>query len=178
MTGTRFQFVPYRGVGPATQDMMAGRVDLMFDLAANALPHVRAGASRPMPSWPKVAWASRPISRRWTRPAFPDSTFRPWQSIWVPKGTPRDVDHQAQCGSRGGSGRPSVRQRLTDLGAGNSPARASRRRKRSAHCNRAEIEKWWPIIKEANIKVRESIMLIFSSWPMLSKKDFALSPTA
>jgi tripartite-type tricarboxylate transporter receptor subunit TctC len=43
MTGTKFQFVPYRGAGPATQDLVAGQIDLMFDQFANALPQVRAG---------------------------------------------------------------------------------------------------------------------------------------
>ena len=66
-TGTRFQFVPYRGNGPAMQDMIAGRIDLMFDLVGNSLPACALAASRPMPSWPRTGWQLRRIFQRWTR---------------------------------------------------------------------------------------------------------------
>ena len=91
MTGTRFQSVPYRGLGPATKDSIAGRIDLMFDLAANALPHVRAGSLKVHAILSKSRLGIAPDIPTVDEAGVPGLYVSSWQSIWVPKGTPKPV---------------------------------------------------------------------------------------
>ena len=151
LTGTRFQFVPYRGVGPAIQDMIAGRVDLMFDLVANSLPHVRSRQIK--------AHAILASSRLAIAPDIPtvdEAGVRglhvsSWQAIWVPKGTPKDVIAKLNAAVVDALSDATVRRRLSDL-AQDIPPRDQQAPKALRALQRAEIEKWWPIITAAKIK--------------------------
>jgi tripartite-type tricarboxylate transporter receptor subunit TctC len=150
-TGTRFQFVPYRGVGPAMQDMVAGQIDMMFDVTANSLPQVRAGtikayavtAKRRLPALPDV-----PTVDEAGLPGFYASN---WRALFVPKGTPKDVIGKLNAAVVDALADPTVRQRLADLGQ-EIPPREQQTPEALGALHKAEIEKWWPIIKAANIK--------------------------
>jgi tripartite-type tricarboxylate transporter receptor subunit TctC len=151
-TGTRFQVVPYRGVGPAIQDMIAGRIDLMIDLVANSLPQVRDGNIK--------AYAVLAKSRLGTAPEIPtvDEAGLPglhvssWQAMWVPKGTPKAVIGKLNAAVVEALGDPTVRQRLTNI-AQEIPPRDEQTPEALGKLQKAEIENWWPIIKAAGIKI-------------------------
>jgi tripartite-type tricarboxylate transporter receptor subunit TctC len=150
-TGTRFQFVPYRGLGPALQDLLAGRTDLMFDLVANSLPQVRAGSVK--------AYAVTTGSRLAAAPNIPTVDeaglsglyVSSWQALWVPKSTPKNLIDKLNAAVVDALADPAVRQRLVDLGQ-EIPPREQQKPEALGTLQKAEIEKWWPIIKAANIK--------------------------
>jgi tripartite-type tricarboxylate transporter receptor subunit TctC len=151
-TGASLQVVPYRGVGPATQDMIAGRIDLMFDLVANSLPQIRAGSVK--------AYAVLAKNRLGTAPEIPtvDETGLPglyvssWQAMWAPKATPQEVVAKLNAAVVDALGDTAVRQRLVAI-AQEIPPREQQTPEALGRFHKAEIEKWWPIIKAANIKV-------------------------
>jgi tripartite-type tricarboxylate transporter receptor subunit TctC len=150
-TGTRFRFVPYRGgLGPAMQDLVAGQIDFMIDTAANSLPQVRAGRIKDLCADGEGASAGRgrhPDRRRgWTARAL-----RPELASRV------RAEGHAQSVTRlnfaivAGLADPTVRRRLTDIGQEIFPKEQQTPQALAAY-QKAEIEKWWPIVKEANIK--------------------------
>jgi tripartite-type tricarboxylate transporter receptor subunit TctC len=139
-TNTRFQFVPYRGGAPAMQDLVGGQIDLMCAEASQTLTYVRAGKMK--------AFAVMNTDEIGT----PGTYISFWHGLWVQKGTPKDAIIKLNGAVVDALADPTVRQRLTDLGQ----VIATREQQtpaalRSYH--KAEIEKWWPIIKAANIKV-------------------------
>ncbi|MCC6776875.1 MAG: tripartite tricarboxylate transporter substrate binding protein BugD [Hyphomicrobiales bacterium] len=150
-TGTRFQIVPYRGLGLALNDLLAGQIDFMIDLPVNALPQVRAGTIK--------AYAVTARSRMTIAPEIPtvDEAGLPgfyvstWSALWAPGGTPRDVIDRLNAAVVEGLADPAVRARLGDLGQDIYP-REQQTPEALAGFHKDEIEKWWPIIKAANIK--------------------------
>ena len=90
-TGTQFRFVPYRGGGPAVQDMVSGQVDLMFDQAANALGPVRGGTIKAYAVMSKTRWASLPEVPAIDESGVAGLYVSYWHAMWAPKGTPKDV---------------------------------------------------------------------------------------
>jgi tripartite-type tricarboxylate transporter receptor subunit TctC len=90
-TGTRFQFVPYRGTGPAMQDLVAGQIDLMFDQAANSLPQVRNGNVKAFAVTAKSRLPSAPDIPTMDEAGMPGFYISVWHGLWVPKGTPKDI---------------------------------------------------------------------------------------
>jgi tripartite-type tricarboxylate transporter receptor subunit TctC len=145
-TGTRFQLVPYRGAAPIMQDLLAGRIDLMFDFAANSLPQVHFGTVK--------AYAVTAPSRLPTAPDIPtvDEAGLPgfyisaWEGVWVPKGTPKDVIGKLNTAIVAALANPSVRRQLAELGQDIYP-RDQQTPEALGALQRAEIKKWWPIIK-------------------------------
>ena len=151
LTGTRFQFAPYRGTAPAMQDLAAGHIDLMFDQAINSLPQVRAGNIRAYAVTSKsrhVLLADVPTVDEAGLPGF---YFYFWHALWVPKGTPKDVIAKLNAAVVEALAEPKVRQRLADL-AQEIPLRQEQTPSALHAFQKAEIEKWWPLIKAANIK--------------------------
>ncbi len=152
MTGTRFQFVPYsRGAAPAMQDLIAGQVDLMFDQTSHSLPHVRAGkikayavtANARLPSAPDIPTADEA--------GLPGFYVSVWAGMWAPRGTPAGVIAKLNGGVMRALADQKVRERFADLGQ-EVPAPALQTSEGFGAFHRAEIDKWWPIIKAANIK--------------------------
>jgi tripartite-type tricarboxylate transporter receptor subunit TctC len=150
-TGTRFQFVPYRGNAPALQDLMAGQIDLMIDNPTNSLPQVRAGNIKAFAVTAKNRLASAPDIPTVDEAGLPKFYISHWHALWVPKGTPKDVIVKLNAAVVDSLADPAVRARLADLGQEIFPPEQQTPETLRAF-QRAEIEKWWPIIKAANIK--------------------------
>lgn len=150
-TGTRFQFVPYRGAPLALQNLMGGQIDLMFDQSTTALPHVRAGKIRAYAVTATKRLSSAPDIPTVDEAGVPGLYMSIWSAFWVPKGTPRDIVAKLNAAVVDALSDPTVRSRLADLGQEIFP-RDRQTAEALGKFHKAEIEKWWPIIKAANIK--------------------------
>jgi tripartite-type tricarboxylate transporter receptor subunit TctC len=151
VTGTRFQFVPYRGAAPAMQDLVAGQIDLMFDQASNALPHVRNKTIRAYAVTAKTRLASAPDIPTVDEAGLPGFHIAIWRGFWAPRGTSRVVVARLNAAVVDALADPQVRQRITDLGQ-DIPPRDDQTPARLRAVQEAEIAKWWPIVKSANVK--------------------------
>jgi tripartite-type tricarboxylate transporter receptor subunit TctC len=152
VTGTKFTFVPYRGAGPALQDMVAGNIDLMFDQAANALPQVRNGNIHAYAVTGKTRLTSAPDIPTVDEAGMPGFYISVWHGLWLPKGTPKNIVMRLNAAVREALADPVVRQRLVELGQDLPPVDQQSPEALYAY-HKAEIEKWHPIIKAAGIKV-------------------------
>jgi tripartite-type tricarboxylate transporter receptor subunit TctC len=150
-TGTRFQYIPYRGVGLAVQDLVAGQIDLMFTSAASSLPQIRAGGIK--------VYAVTANKRLSVAPDIPtvDEAGQPglygsvWFALFAPKGTPKSIITKLNAAVADALADAVVRSRLIDLGQ-ELPPREQQTPEALGALQKAEIEKWWPIIKAAGIK--------------------------
>jgi tripartite-type tricarboxylate transporter receptor subunit TctC len=150
-TGTSFGFVPYRGGAPAMQDLVSGQVDIMFDQAANAIRQVRGGAIKAYAVMAKTRWAAAPDIPAIDEAGVPGLYVAYWHGLWAPKGTPRDIIARLNAAVVGGLADPGVRQRFADQGQDIWPAGQQTPEALAAH-HKAEIAKWWPIIRDARLK--------------------------
>jgi tripartite-type tricarboxylate transporter receptor subunit TctC len=150
-TGTRFQFVPYRGSAPAMQDLLAGQIDMMIDLAASATPQVRAGNVRAYAVTAKSRLAAAPDVPTVDEAGLPGYYVLSWHAVWVPKTTPKSVITKLNAAVVEALADPAVRKRLADIGQEIFPREQLTPEALSAY-QKAEIEKWWPMVKAANIK--------------------------
>jgi tripartite-type tricarboxylate transporter receptor subunit TctC len=152
LTGLKFQFVPYRGAAPALQDMMGGQIDFLFDHLAHSLPHVRGGKIRAYAVTAPARSPSAPDIPTFDEAGVPGLHISIWYGAWAPKGTSKDVVAKLNGAFREALGDAGVRQRLSDLGQIIPPPAQQTPEALAAH-QKAEIDKWWPIIKAAGIKV-------------------------
>jgi tripartite-type tricarboxylate transporter receptor subunit TctC len=150
-TGTRFQFVPYRGLGPATQDLISGQIDFMINFPANALPQVQAGTIKAYAVTSKTRLASAPEIPTVDEAGLPGFYYSSWHALFAPKGTPKDVVGRLNAAVIAALADPAVRVRLTDLGQEIFPP-GQQTPAALAAVQRADIDKRWPIIKAAGIK--------------------------
>jgi len=150
-TGTRFQFVPYRGVNLAQQDLIGGQIDLLFDQAPSALPNVRAGKIRAYAVTAKTRLDSAPEIPTVDEAGLPGLYMSVWSALWVPKGTPMEVIAKLNAAAVESMADPLVRKRLGDIGV-DIPPRDQQTPEALGALHKAEVEKWWPLIKAANIK--------------------------
>jgi tripartite-type tricarboxylate transporter receptor subunit TctC len=149
--GARFQFIPYRGAAPALQDVMAGQVDIMFEQAANSLPQVRGRTIRAYAVTAKKRLVSAPDIPTVDEAGLPDFYIAVWHGLWAPKGTPKEVIGKLTAAVREALADPAVQKRLVELGQDIPPPEQQSPEALAAY-HKAEIDKWWPIIKAANIK--------------------------
>lgn len=150
-TGTRFQFVPYRGLGPAMQDVVAGQIDLSLPTAAIAAPQARAGAIKAYAVTSRTRSEAAPDIPTTDEAGLPGFYATNWHGLWAPKGTPRDVVLKLNAAVVQTLSEATVRSRFADLGL-QITAREQQTPEALAAFQKAEIEKWWPIVKAAGIK--------------------------
>ena len=151
ITGTRFPFIPYRGTGPAIQDLIAGQLDIMVDQSSNSLPHVRNGKLKAYAVTAKNRLPSAPDIPSVDEAGMPGFYISVWHGLWVPKGTPKEAIEKLTAAVQETLADPTIRARLAELGL-DVPSREQQTPEGLAAHHKAEIEKWWPIIKAANIK--------------------------
>jgi len=152
VTGTKPQIVHYRGAAPAMQDLLSGQIDLNFDQAANSLPQVRAGRIRAYAVTSKTRLAAAPDIPTTDEAGLPNFYMAVWHGIWAPKATPPLVIGKLNAAIVEALADPGVRTKLADLGQEIPPREQQTPEALRAH-HKAEIEKWWPIVRQAGIKV-------------------------
>jgi tripartite-type tricarboxylate transporter receptor subunit TctC len=150
-TGTRFRFVPYRGGGPAMQDIISGQVDLMLDQAANALGQVRAGTIKAYAVMAKARWWALPDVPAIDESGVSGLYVAYWHGMWAPKNTPKDIIARLNAAVVSALADPAVKQRLADQGHDIWP-REQQTPEALAAYHKAETEKWWPIVRASNLK--------------------------
>jgi tripartite-type tricarboxylate transporter receptor subunit TctC len=153
MTGTRFQIVPYRGAGPAAQDLLAGQLDLMIGGASMTLPAARVGRVRIYAVAAPTRSPVAPDIPSVDEAGLPGFYLSVWQGLWVPKGTPKEIVAKLNAAVGDALADPVVRERFANLGM-DVPLREQQTPEALGGFHKSEIEKWWPIIKEAGIKAQ------------------------
>jgi tripartite-type tricarboxylate transporter receptor subunit TctC len=151
-TGIKLQYVPYRGTAPALNDLVAGQIDLIIDQTSNSISQVRAGTIR--------AYAVTDDKRVETAPEIPttDEAGLPgfhmtlWSGLWVPKGTPKEAVAKLNAAAVDAMKDPAVRKKFEDMGL-QMPPGDQLSPEALGSWQKAEIAKWWPMIKAANVRV-------------------------
>jgi tripartite-type tricarboxylate transporter receptor subunit TctC len=146
VTGTRFGFVPYRGGAPAMQDLMAGRVDFMFDQAANAMTQLRAGTIKAYAVMTKERWHLAPDIPTIDESGVPGLHISYWHALFAPKATPQDIVMKVNAAVVSALGDAAVKERFAALGQDIWP-KDQQTPQALAAVYKADTEKWWPIIR-------------------------------
>ena len=149
--GAHLTMVPYRGAGQSMQDLVAGQIDMMLDTPALSLPQLRGGTIKAYAVTAKSRLALAPDIPTTDEAGLPGFYFSFWHAIWVPKGTPKNVVGKLNEAVVSALTDPVVRKRLTDIAQDIFPREQLTPEALFAY-HKAEIEKWWPVIKAANIK--------------------------
>jgi tripartite-type tricarboxylate transporter receptor subunit TctC len=152
IAGVKLNYIPYRGAAPALQDLIAGNIDFMFDHVANALPHVKEGKIRAYAVTSDKRLPQAPDIPTVDEAGLPGLHVSIWYGLWAPKGTPKDAIAKLNGAVKDALADPTVRAKLDALGQVIPPVEKQSPEALAAH-QKAEIEKWWPIVKAANIKV-------------------------
>jgi tripartite-type tricarboxylate transporter receptor subunit TctC len=152
MTGTKFPLAPYRGAAPLMQDLLAGQIDLSCPEAGQTLPQYRAGTIKAYAVLTGKRWFAAPDVPTIDEAGVPGLHFPFWHGLWAPKGTPKDVIAKLNAAAVEALADAGVRQRFNELGHEIVP-REQQTPEALAAYHKAEIDKWWPIIKAANIKL-------------------------
>jgi tripartite-type tricarboxylate transporter receptor subunit TctC len=150
-TGTSFQFVPYRGDGPAVQDLVAGQIDMMIEPSSNFVAQVQADTVRALAVTSKTRHPGMPNVPTVDEAGLPGFYVSIWFGLWAPKDTPQDIIAKLNAAAVAALADPDLKAKLAKLGQ-----QASSRDQQTPEVLRAlqksEAEKWWPIIRAANIK--------------------------
>jgi tripartite-type tricarboxylate transporter receptor subunit TctC len=152
VTGIKLQYVPYRGTAPAINDLVAGQIDLMIDQTSNSISQVRAGTIR--------AYAITDDKRVESASDIPTTDeaglsgfhMTLWSGLWVPKDTPKDIVAKLNAAAVDALNDPAVCKQLENLGL-QMPPKDQLSPQALGNWQKAEIAKWWPMIKAANVKV-------------------------
>jgi len=150
-TGTKFQLVPYRGGTPLVQDLIAGEIDLIFGQAAGYLELVRGGQLRPYAVLSRKRWWAAPDVPTMDESGVPGFYMSFWHGLWAAKGTPKDVITKLNGAMREVLADATVRQRFAAVGQEIWPP-DHQTPEALAAMQKSESEKWWPLVKAANIK--------------------------
>ena len=151
VTGTRFRFVPYRGIAPTVQDLVAGQIDMMITSTTDVIPQVRAGTIKAFAVSTDRRVAALPEIPTVVEAGLPGYHTQMWHALWAQAGTPMDVIAKLNAAAVEALADPAVRKRLADIDQDIPPRERQTPAALGTH-HMAEIEKWWPIIKAAEIK--------------------------
>ena len=151
LTDTRVQFVPFRGAGPAMQALVAGQIDLVFDQLSNSLPQLQAGTIKSYAVMAETRAIAAPDIPTVDEAGLTKLYLPVWNGMWAPKGTPKDIIRKLNKAVVESLADTTVRQRLADFGQQIYPREQQSPEALGAY-HKAEIEKWWPIVKAAGIK--------------------------
>ena len=152
VTGTNYQLVPYRGTGPAVQDLIANQIQIMIDQSSNSLPHVRAGKLKVYAVTAKERTAAAPDIPTTAEAGFPGIEVAIWHGLWAPKGTPTEIIAKLNEAAVAALKDPEIRRKLEDLGQ-DIPTPEQMQPAAFDAYQRVEFAKWKPIIEKANVKV-------------------------
>jgi tripartite-type tricarboxylate transporter receptor subunit TctC len=152
VTGIKLQYVPYRGTGPAMNDLVAGQIDLIVDQLSNSITQIRAGNIR--------AYAVTDTKRAESASDIPTTdeaglngfVMTLWSGFWVPKDTPKEIVAKLNAAAVDALNDPAVRKQLENLGL-QMPPKDKLSPQALGDWQKAEIAKWWPMIRAANVKV-------------------------
>jgi tripartite-type tricarboxylate transporter receptor subunit TctC len=151
-TGIKLQYVPYRGTAPALNDLVAGQIDIIVDQLSNSISQVRAGTIRAYAVTDSKRVESASDIPSTDEAGLPGFHMTLWSGLWVPKGTPKDVVAKLNAAAVDAMNDPAVRKKFEDLGL-EMPPRDQLSPQALGSWQKAEIAKWWPMIKAANVKV-------------------------
>jgi tripartite-type tricarboxylate transporter receptor subunit TctC len=152
ITGIKLQYVPYRGTGPAMNDLVAGQIDMIVDQTSNSIGQVRAGNIRAYAITDARRVESAADIPTVDEAGLPGFHMTLWSGMWVPKGTPPDVVAKLNAAAVDALNDATVRKQLENLGL-QMPPKDKLSPQALGDWQKAEIAKWWPMIKAANVKV-------------------------
>jgi tripartite-type tricarboxylate transporter receptor subunit TctC len=152
ITGIKLQYVPYRGTAPAMNDLVAGQIDLIVDQTSNSINQIRAGTIRAY-----AVTDSKRVEQAADIPTTDEAGLSGfhmtlWSGLWVPKGTPTEIVAKLNAAAVEALNDPAVRKQLENLGL-QMPPQDQLTPEALGTWQKAEIAKWWPMIKAANVKV-------------------------
>jgi tripartite-type tricarboxylate transporter receptor subunit TctC len=151
ITGTRFQLVPYRGTAPSIPDLVSGTLDMAILDPITSLPQFRGGRIKVFAVMAKSRTATAPDIPTVDEAGAPGLHISPWQAVWAPKGTPKDVITKLNAAVVHALNDPDIRKKLAEQSYDIGP-REEQTPEYLGAFHKAEIERWWPIIKAAGIK--------------------------
>ena len=150
----RFQFVPYRGAAPMMQDLIGGQIDMGCLEASGSYPNVQAGRFKAYVVTTEERWPKSPNTPTMIEVCVPEVNMSFWHGLWVTKGTPKGVVDRLDMAVKTALADPTVRQRVEGLGQVIFPADQLNPTSLAAY-QKAEIAKWWPVMKAAGIKASD-----------------------
>jgi len=150
-TGLHLQYVPYRGAAPTMQDLIGGQIDLACLEASSGLAYVQASKFKAFAVMSDRRWPKSPDTPTLIESGIPGATINFWHGLWTTKGTPKEAVDRLDAAVMSAFANPAVQQRLETLGQVIFP-RDQQNPAGLAAYHKAEIDKWWPIIKAAGIK--------------------------
>lgn len=152
VTGIKLQFVPYRGTAPALNDLVAGQIDLIVDQTSNSIQQVRAGNIRAYAITADKRVDSAADIPTVDEAGLPGFHMTLWSGLWVPKGTPKEIVTKLNAAVVEALNDSAVRKQLENLGL-QMPPKNQLTPEALGAWQKAEIAKWWPMIRDANVKV-------------------------
>ena len=152
LAGIKLQYVPYRGTAPALNDLVAGQIDIIVDQTSNSISQVRAGNIRAYAVTDDKRVASAPEVPTVDEAGLPGFHMTLWSGLWVPKGTPKEIVARLNAATVEALNDPAVRKQLENLGL-QMPPKDQLSPEALGAWQKAEIAKWWPMIKAADVKV-------------------------
>jgi tripartite-type tricarboxylate transporter receptor subunit TctC len=151
LTNTKLTFIPYRGAGPAMTDLVSGQVDLLVAQGAVTLPQIRGGTIKAIANLSPQRSASMPDIPTSDETGVPGLYMSGWFGFWAPKGTPKEVVGKLNGAMMQVLADPTTKAKFAELGL-DVASKEQQTPEGAAAFQKAEIEKWWPIIKSANLK--------------------------
>jgi tripartite-type tricarboxylate transporter receptor subunit TctC len=151
-TGIKLQYVPYRGTGPAMNDLVAGQIDIIVDQLSNSMNQIRAGTIRAYAVTNSKRSEQAPDVPTVDEAGLPDFHMTLWSGLWVPKGTSKEIIAKLNAAALEALADPQVKKQLENQGLQMPPGEQSTPEALGAW-QKAEMAKWWPVIKAAHVKV-------------------------